>query len=81
MESNYISMALGLVISMSSLKVFIWALDYLIDKLTASQRTKQGAGNAVNSLSIDYIVALVASFCVICIGTNLFSQLLEISEK
>ena len=28
-----------------------------------------------------YIVALVASFCVIVVGTNIFSRLLEVSEK
>ncbi len=41
MEPNYISMALGLVISMGSLKVFHMGADYLVDKVTASQRTKQ----------------------------------------
>lgn len=41
MESNYISMALGLVISMGSLKVFHIGADYLVDKMTASKRTKQ----------------------------------------
>ena len=28
-----------------------------------------------------YIVALVSSFCVICIGTSIFSQLLQVGEK
>jgi len=41
MESNYISMALGLVISMGSLKVFHMGADYLVDRLSASQKTKQ----------------------------------------
>lgn len=40
MEANYISMALGLVISMGSLKVFHMGADYLADKVAASQRTK-----------------------------------------
>ncbi|MBI2809711.1 MAG: hypothetical protein HYX67_02610 [Candidatus Melainabacteria bacterium] len=34
-----------------------------------------------NDKPFAYIVALVASFCVICIGTNVFSELLEIREK
>ncbi len=40
MQPNYISMALGLVISMGSLKVLHMGADCLVDKMTASQRTK-----------------------------------------
>lgn len=40
MEANYFSMALGIVISMGSLKVIHMGADYLVDKMTASQRTK-----------------------------------------
>ncbi|MBI2809710.1 MAG: hypothetical protein HYX67_02605 [Candidatus Melainabacteria bacterium] len=41
MESNYISMALGLVISMGSLKVFHMGADYIVYKMTTSQETKR----------------------------------------